>query len=115
MTKKLALVLLCVFLLGLIAYVFLNAPVSGRTAVQSGSKDSLYSLVDINMAGEQELESLPSIGPSTAKRIIDYRDQNGGFKNTEELTKVKGIGKKIYEKLKDKVSTSAKYEVQSTK
>ena len=56
-------------------------------------------LVDINRAAQAELETLPGIGPAMARRIIDYREQNGAFLSPEDLTKVKGIGEKTLEKL----------------
>ena len=37
----------------------------------------------------------------TAERIIEYRAKNGPFKNKEEITKIKGIGEKTYQKIKD--------------
>ena len=61
--------------------------------------ESSGSLVDINRAAQAELETLPGIGPAMARRIIDYREQNGAFLSPEDLTKVKGIGEKTLEKL----------------
>ncbi|MBS4024728.1 MAG: helix-hairpin-helix domain-containing protein [Clostridia bacterium] len=58
--------------------------------------------VNINTAGEKELaDRLPGIGPVLAKRIVDHRIANGHFQSTQDLTKVSGIGPKIYESLKD--------------
>ncbi|MFH2033579.1 MAG: helix-hairpin-helix domain-containing protein [Candidatus Margulisiibacteriota bacterium] len=56
--------------------------------------------VNINSADQKELETLPSIGPSTAKRIIESRP----YSSPEDLMKVPRIGKKTFEKLKDKIS-----------
>lgn len=53
----------------------------------------------INDVGENELESLPGIGPVLARRIIDYRNRVGGYKSLEELKQVKGIGDKLYLKI----------------
>jgi competence protein ComEA len=48
--------------------------------------------VDLNQAGEQELESLPGVGPATAQAILDYRRQHGPFKSVDDLLDVRGIG-----------------------
>jgi comEA protein len=56
--------------------------------------------VNINTAGTEELASLPKVGPKLAERIIDYRRQNGPFENVDQLTAVKGIGKKMLEKIR---------------
>ena len=60
--------------------------------------------VNINTANQNELDSLPGIGPSIAQKIIDYREENGKFKNIEELQNVKGIGDAKYEEIKDRVT-----------
>ncbi|QEY23915.1 ComEA family DNA-binding protein [Neisseria animalis] len=62
--------------------------------------------VNINTAAQSELEALPGIGPAKAKAIVAYRQQNGGFKTTEELKNVKGIGEGIYGKLKAEVTVA---------
>ena len=56
--------------------------------------------LNINTATEQELESLKGIGPATAKNIIRYREEYGGFSSIEEIKNVKRIGDKIFEKIK---------------
>lgn len=60
-------------------------------------------LISLNNATAEELDKLPGIGPAIAGRIIDYRDNNGGFKNVEEIKLVSGIGDKMWEKIKDLV------------
>ncbi|MEO0100738.1 MAG: helix-hairpin-helix domain-containing protein [candidate division WOR-3 bacterium] len=59
--------------------------------------------VDINKAPLKELVSLPGIGPVLAERIIEYRERHKGFKRKEEIMKVKGIGRKKYERIRDKI------------
>jgi competence protein ComEA len=48
--------------------------------------------ININLATQAELESLPGIGPVIAQRIIAYRDENGPFTTTEAIQNVAGIG-----------------------
>lgn len=49
-------------------------------------------LVDVNVAGAEELALLPGIGPSIAKRIVSDRLERGPFASVDELRRVKGIG-----------------------
>ena len=62
-------------------------------------------LLNINFATQQELESLPGIGPTRAKAIIDYREKNGSFLVIEDLMKVNGIGSGTFELLKNSITT----------
>ena len=72
--------------------------------MQSGGVlGSQTKIVNINSATVAELDILPGIGPAIAGRIIDYRNQNNGFKDINELKLVSGIGDKLYEKLKELV------------
>ena len=50
------------------------------------------SLVNINTATLEELDTLPGIGEELARRIVAYREENGPFASAEELMEVKGIG-----------------------
>ena len=62
--------------------------------------------VDLNRATAEELERLPEVGPSLARRIVDYRRQHGAFRVAEELLQVPGIGEKTYEILKGYIAIS---------
>ena len=60
--------------------------------------------VNINEATAKQLESLPGIGKTTAKRIVEFRKANGPFKQVDDLQKVKGVGKGKLVKLKDRLT-----------
>lgn len=70
----------------------------------SASSTQGNSLVNLNTATDTELQSLPGVGPSKAKSIIEYREKNGGFKSIDEIKNIKGIGESSFEKLKDKIT-----------
>lgn len=83
-----------------------NDPNSQNTISSSVSASSTQgnSLVNLNIATDIELQSLPGVGPSKAKSIIEYREKNGGFKSIDEIKNIKGIGESSFEKLKDKIT-----------
>ena len=58
------------------------------------------SIININTATIDELDSLPGIGNSKAQNIIDYRNINGNFETIEDIMNVNGIGTAIYEQIK---------------
>ena len=70
---------------------------SGMTFASDGK-------VDLNASTSKELQQLPGIGKGLAKRIVDYRTTNGPFKSVEELMQVKGIGKKTFAKMRDRLT-----------
>jgi competence protein ComEA len=57
-------------------------------------------MVNINTAGMDELDQLPGVGPATAQKILDYRNQIGQFSSVDQLEEVKGIGPKKLEKMR---------------
>lgn len=56
--------------------------------------------ININTADQATLQLLPGIGETYAKRIVEYREENGGFKRIEELKNIRGIGEKRFERLR---------------
>ena len=73
-----------------------QAPTSQKKEVGKEGK------VNINTATVEELKTLKGIGEKKAEAIIEYRKKNGSFKNKEELMKVRGIGKKLYESFQER-------------
>jgi competence protein ComEA len=60
--------------------------------------------ININTASRDELDSLPSIGTTTAQAIIDYRLEQGDFLSIQDIQHVPGIGPATYEKIKDYIT-----------
>ena len=79
--------------------VILEAPTAVEIIPPSSAE-----LININTASSAELDSLPGIGPTTAQKIIDYREQNGPFVSPEDIINVSGIGPGTYERIKDLIT-----------
>ena len=62
-------------------------------------------LININTASIEEFTRLPRIGQKVAQRIVSYRDDHGPFKKTEDLKAVRGIGDKVFEKIRPLIAT----------
>lgn len=70
----------------------------------SSSSSSKNNKININRATQTELETIPGVGPSTALKIINYREENGKFASIEDIKNISGIGDAKYEKMKDFIS-----------
>lgn len=77
------------------------AAASAMGTLKRGSAGS--GKVNINTAGESELDTLDGIGPATARAIISYRNQIGAFSSIEQIKEVKGIGDAKYSSIKDDI------------
>lgn len=71
----------------------------GVTGIDSKENDT----ININKADEKELQELNGIGESLASSIIKYREDNGKFKNIEDLKNVPGIGESKFSNIKEKI------------
>ena len=72
---------------------------SGDEAESAGSGERSDGRININTADSELLQEIPGVGPVTAEKIIQYREENGRFAAPEEIKNVSGIGEKTYEKL----------------
>lgn len=87
--------------------------INDRTNIESITKEAgenvleennvKNSKVNINTASQTELETLSGIGPSTALKIINYREENGDFKKIDDIKNVPGIGESKFESLKENI------------
>lgn len=93
--------------------VTLSVPASMQTlpseteAVETeppSTKPAIQFPIDILRAGKEEFMALPGIGEVLAQRILDYREEIGGFVCIEDLLKVKGIGKQRFEDICDLIT-----------
>jgi competence protein ComEA len=62
--------------------------------------------ININTANVNQLSTLPRIGVKIGNRIINFRKKHGKFKKIEEIMKVKGVGEKVFQKIKNRIKVS---------
>ena len=97
--ERKAIVFLCaVFLLGAALKI---GQVNYRYNNGVASKQKVIVKININSACLEELKTVPSIGPKTAHKIIQYRQQKGSFSSLDDLKEIKGIGDKKINIIKD--------------
>ena len=68
-----------------------------------GSSSSNTDVININTANKEQLMKISGVGKTKAEAIIAHREKNGDFKKKEDITKVRGIGKATFDKIKDKI------------
>lgn len=87
--------------------IFQEIPAAENSAPNKSAKFAQNnSLININTADKDELTKLRGVGPVIADRILEYRQNNGAFENIEDIKKVKGIGPKTFEKMKDSITVN---------
>lgn len=77
-----------------------SAPRESVDSFFSQLQDAPVKQININEATAAEFRGLPGIGERIAERIIEYRNKKGSFHSIEDLQNVKGIGKKMFAKIK---------------
>ena len=82
-------------------------PVAGATpsagAIASAGGGAGGAKLSLSSATVEQLDELDGIGPTLAKRIVEYREGHGGFRSVGELDEVEGIGEKRMEALREAV------------
>ncbi|KAB2879213.1 helix-hairpin-helix domain-containing protein [bacterium] len=76
---------------------------AGRESIDSfflQVQDAPVKQININEATAAELSGLPGVGEKIAERIVEYRNKKGHFRSVDDLKNVKGIGKKMFAKIK---------------
>lgn len=87
--------------------LFLALPVVAAAAPENKPRpaaQAAVATVNLNTASVKELEALPGIGRTTADNIVAYRTEKGKFRSVDELVKVKGVGDKTLDKVRNLVS-----------
>lgn len=74
------------------------------TLAQQAQKAVSDAKVNINTASKAELMKLDGIGPAVAEKIIEYRKTHGPFKKPEDIRKIQGIGKALWEKNREMIT-----------
>lgn len=73
----------------------------GYISENEAYKEANNGKININTANKEALMSIPGVGESKASKIIEFRENNGGFKTTEDIMLISGIKKGLYDKIKD--------------
>ena len=76
--------------------LFLLASCTQSTRFDAPHPGCLADQLDLNLATENELVSLPGVGEKTAREIVEFRSANGGFRRTEQLLIIRGMSKKRF-------------------
>jgi competence protein ComEA len=76
----------------------------GESGLVTTATPNPDALIDINTADAALLDTLPGVGPTTAQKIIEYREENGPFTRVDDLLKVPGIGPSTLEQIRSLVT-----------
>jgi competence protein ComEA len=81
-----------------------RAPPAAAGAVPGGDPAAAAGPVHLNTATVDQLDELPGVGPVTAQKIVDYREQHGAFSSVDDLDAIPGIGPARLEQLRELVA-----------
>src|SRR4051812_36305479 len=79
------------------------APGAGTADAGAGATAAASAPISLNSASAEQLDTLDGVGPATARKIIEWRTQHGGFRSVADLGQVLGIGPKKLAALRDRV------------
>jgi len=85
---------------GLLQGIWGSTPFSGEGSEGTQAAQET-ALININTADQNELETLPGVGETTAKAIISYREKSGGFTRIEDIMNVAGIKEGRFEAIRE--------------
>ncbi len=74
------------------------------SGITDSADGNLQGKININTAGKEELMELTGIGEAKAQSILDYRQEHGRFKSTEELMQIEGIKEGVFNKIKNNIT-----------
>ena len=75
-----------------------------KTVQSQATAADIEQSINLNTATAEQLEELPGVGETIAKRIIEFREEKGSFSSVDELKEVEGIGEKKFAKIKEEAS-----------
>jgi len=82
-----------------------GSPVPPSFPGQADESDNLRTRINLNTASLDELDVLPGVGEVTARRIVEFREQNGPYRSIDDLIHVEGISARTIEEFRDQVTT----------
>jgi competence ComEA-like helix-hairpin-helix protein len=108
MVKKLACLLIIVFVFGVLVLIYPYRIKSFEIRVVNSLPKEIdnFIKIDVNKADISELQKLEGVGKTLAERIVKYREENGRFNNLDDLLRIKGIGEKTFKRIKGKIKIS---------
>ena len=92
---------------GALALGIAGAHAADKPAEKSKERATLVASderININTATEGELGKLKGVGPGLARKIVEYRNAQGAFKRPEDIRKVQGVGKGVWEQNRDRIT-----------
>ena len=75
----------------------------GEAAVAATGPAAVEAPINLNTATLEQLDTLDGVGPATAQKILEYREERGGFGSVDELDQIPGIGEKRLAALRERV------------